>query len=138
MSYRRKKRAPNKGRKCIRRQRVKMRGNGYVLRCAKYGPKRGAGHTRRKKRGKRRGHRPFNKGRTCVEKGINKLGHETCRSYGKVYDGKKYKNRRKSRPRADSAGDFVREQRAYENKVRRAMYNTPDVVDQDIPRYWVL
>ncbi len=94
-----------RGRKCLRRKRVKMRGNGYVMRCAKYGPKRGGGSrskkrskSRKRRTGYRKGHAPFNRGRRCVEKGLNKRGIVTCRSYGAVYGDKK-KNRRRSRPR---------------------------------------
>ena len=89
MAYGRRRRAPNKGKTCKRYKRVRMRGNGIVRRCASYGAKRGStwGHRRR----------PYNRGKKCVEMGLNRLGKPTCRSYGKVYGGK-FKNRRKSRP----------------------------------------
>jgi len=95
--------------RCARYKKVRMKGNGLVRRCAKYksGPPRrkglyakAGGYRRKKSRSKRgypRGKRPYNKGRHCVEKGINKRGHVTCRSYGATYGGKK-KNRRRSRP----------------------------------------
>jgi hypothetical protein len=95
--------------RCVRYKKVRMKGNGLVRRCAKYkgGPPRrkglyakAGGYRRKKSRSKRgypRGHRPYNKGKSCVSWGLNKRGVRTCRSYGATYGGKK-KNRRKSRP----------------------------------------
>lgn len=74
MAYRRKR--SNKGRKCIRRKRVHVKGHGYAYRCAKYGPKRGGSKKRGKRRGKKR--RPFNRGKKCVQRYAN----GKCRSYG--------------------------------------------------------
>lgn len=93
MAYRR--RGGPKGRKCIRRKRVRVRGQGMALRCVKYGAKRSGGGSRsRRRKGYRRGHRPFNKGRKCIEKGLNRRGRVVCRDFG----GKRLKNRRRSRP----------------------------------------
>lgn len=91
-----------RGRKCLRRKRVRVKGRGYAMRCAKYGPKRSGGKSRSKSRGRRKtgyrkGKRPFNKGVSCKVWGVNKRGIRTCRSYGAVYGDKK-KNRRRSRP----------------------------------------
>jgi hypothetical protein len=72
MAYKRKKKS---GRKCIRRKRVRVRGHGMQLRCAKYGPKRGS-------KTKRRHKRPFNKGRHCVQKYESGPRRGKCRSYG--------------------------------------------------------
>lgn len=54
MAYRRK--GGPRGRRCVRRKRVRVRGQGMALRCVKYGPKRGAGRStkRRSKRSRRR------------------------------------------------------------------------------------
>jgi hypothetical protein len=117
--------------RCARYKKVKMKGNGLVRRCAKYksGPPRrkglyakAGGYRRKKSRSKRgypRGHRPYNKGRRCVEKGINKRGHVTCRSYGATYGGKK-KNRRRSRPSTPDIRDIIAERmRAIHNEPRR-------------------
>lgn len=78
MAYRRR-RSGTKGRKCIRRKRVRVRGQGMALRCVKYGPKRGGRKTKRRK-SKRRGsrRRPFNKGKKCIQRYAN----GKCRSYG--------------------------------------------------------
>ncbi len=85
-----------RGRKCVRRKRVRVKGQGYAMRCASYGPKR-SGYRKGKKRGYRKGKAPFNKGKSCLDWGLNKRGKLTCRSYGAVYGDKK-KNRRRSRP----------------------------------------
>lgn len=122
MSYRR---PANKGKKCVRRKRVRVRvaRGRYVmaLRCASYG-------RRSKHRGRRRGRRPFNKGVKCREWGLNRLGRRTCRSYGGVYGDKK-KNRRRSRP----SDTFVQDVRAHQNKMQRMMYET----EENIPAWWV-
>lgn len=52
MAYR--KRGGPKGRKCVRRQRVRVRGRGMQLRCAKYGPKRSGSSSRKRKSYRRR------------------------------------------------------------------------------------
>ena len=91
MAYRRKKSRGTRGKRCVRRKRVHVRGLGMAWRCAKYSGS-------RKRKSYRRRKRPFNKGRKCIEKGVDKNGRETCRSYGAVYGGKR-KNRRRSRPR---------------------------------------
>lgn len=126
MSYR-KRRSPTKGKRCVRYRRVRVRGQGMARRCVKYAG-RSAGRSRKKKRrgGFRRGSRPFNKGKKCVAWGRDRRGRRTCRSYGKVYGGK-YKNRRRSSP------DIVHEQRTYENRMRRMMY---DDTDQNVPSWW--
>ena len=54
MAYRRRKRSGTKGRKCVRRKRVHVRGQGMALRCVKYGPKRKRTTKRRRKTAKRR------------------------------------------------------------------------------------
>lgn len=99
MAYRSRRRRPsNKGKTCKRRQRVWVKGQGWAWRCKSYSKGRRSSGSRRSssRSGYRRGHRPFNKGKTCVEVGINKLGRLTCRSYGAVYGGAK-KNRRRSK-----------------------------------------
>lgn len=54
-----------------------------VKRCASYsGGYRRRASSRRRRGGYRRGHRPFNKGRSCVSFGVNRLGRRSCRSYG--------------------------------------------------------
>lgn len=95
MAYR-KRRPGNKGKTCQRRQRVYVKGYGWAWRCKSYS-KSGGKRSSSKRSGYRKGRRPFNKGKSCMEWGINSLGHVTCRSYGAVYGGKK-KNRRRSRP----------------------------------------
>lgn len=135
MSYR-KRRSPTKGKRCVRYRRVRVRGQGMARRCVKYAGRRSAGYSRKgksrsKKRGYfRRGHRPFNKGKRCVEWGRNKRGKRTCRSYGKVYGGK-YKNRRRSRP---DTHDLPRQQRTYENRMRRMMYENESA--PSVPSWW--
>lgn len=52
MAYRR--RGGPRGRKCIRRKRVRVRGQGTALRCSKYGAKRSGGSRRRRRGGYRR------------------------------------------------------------------------------------
>ncbi len=72
MAYRR--RGGPKGRKCVRRRRVRVRGQGYALRCAKYGAKRSGGG---KRRGKRR-HGGYRKPAGMARRGSK------CRSYKRV------------------------------------------------------
>jgi len=75
---------------CVRMKKVRMKGNGMVRRCAKYsGRKRRAGGYRKRSAAKRRasggyrrGHRPFNKGKTCKTWQTNKRGIRSCKSYG--------------------------------------------------------
>lgn len=52
MAYR--KRSGNKGRKCIRTKRVRMKGGKLVRRCAKYGPKRKAAKSAKRRPAKRK------------------------------------------------------------------------------------
>jgi hypothetical protein len=113
MAYRRGRRPFNKGKKCKRFKRVRMRGDGWVRRCASY---RGAAPKTSRRR-RRRGRRPFNKGKRCVEFGVNKRGRRTCRSYGKSYAG--LKNRRKSRP-SRTYHDYVQESMMH---TQRMMHN---------------
>lgn len=70
MAYR--KRGGPRGRRCIRRKRVHVRGQGMALRCVKYGAKRGASRsTKRRRPSKRRryGRKPAGmakRGSKCV------------------------------------------------------------------------
>lgn len=90
MAYR--KRGGPKGRKCIRRQRVRVRGHGMQLRCAKYGPKR-SGSSKRKssKRKSYRRRKPAGmarRGSTCKAfKYVKVRGYSKrqrrCRKYGR-------------------------------------------------------
>jgi len=49
MAYRR---SGTKGRKCVRRRRVRVKGQGMALRCVKFGPRRSGG-SRKSRRGYR-------------------------------------------------------------------------------------
>jgi len=101
MAYKRK--SWIRGRKCTRKRRVRVRGQGTALRCVAWGPKRSGGSSPRrrkasnKRRSKARGRKPWNKGKTCQDWGVGPSGKVVCRSYGKVYGGK-VKNRRRSKP----------------------------------------
>jgi hypothetical protein len=77
----RRSRAPGmarRGSKCRRYKRVRVRGQGIARRCASYGGGR--------RRGYRKGRRPFNKGKKCVSWGSRftlKSGEKRyCRSFG--------------------------------------------------------
>lgn len=65
MAYRR--RSGTKGRKCVRRKRVRVRGQGYALRCAKYGPKRGYRKSTSRRR-KRKATGMARRGSRCVRR----------------------------------------------------------------------
>ena len=91
MAYRRKKGGP-KGRRCVRRKRVRVRGHGMQLRCAKYGPKGSGRRTAAKRRTKRKGyHRKpagmARKGSHCVSyRRVRVRGHgkqRRCRKYSR-------------------------------------------------------
>lgn len=69
MAYRRRHGGP-KGRKCVRKRRVRVRGHGMALRCVKFGPKRGRAKSKRRY-GKSRLHRGM----------ARKGGHCTRRKY---------------------------------------------------------
>jgi hypothetical protein len=115
-----------RGRKCTRRQKVRVKGQGMRFRCVSFGPKRSGGGYR--KRGSKRyagglyrkGRRPYNKGKSCVDYGVNKRGVRTCRSYGKVY-GPGMKNRRKSRIYGPQAASSAYSWGAHQNAQRRAV-----------------
>ena len=80
-----------RGSHCVRYKRVRVRGGGTQRRCAKF-----SGGSRRSTRTRsryRRGKRPFNKGKKCVRKGVNKRGFVVCRSYGST-SGWRYKGRK--------------------------------------------
>jgi hypothetical protein len=115
MAYRRGRRPFNKGKKCKRFKRVRMRGDGWVRRCASY---RGAAPRTSRRRRRRSRRRPFNKGVRCKDWGVNKNGKRCCRSYGKSYAG--LKNRRRSRPAGRTYAEQVAEQMAYR---QRMMHN---------------
>jgi hypothetical protein len=85
MAYRRK-RAPNKGKKCTRYKRVRVKGQGMARRCAKFGSRRSKAGKRRRSSYRRR---PFNKGKTCKIYGyhFNKKAQRSvryCASYGSM------------------------------------------------------
>lgn len=111
--------------RCIRFKRVRVRGAGIQRRCAKYSGRkrprsRGYGKAKRRASGGyrkakrigsyKRGHRPFNKGRRCVSKGVNRKGRVTCRSYGGR--GAKSKGRGRMSSMAKVWGDIQSRQRA--------------------------
>jgi hypothetical protein len=111
MAYKRK--SWIRGRKCTRKRRVRVRGQGTALRCVAWGPKRSGGSSPRrsskasnKRRSKARGRKPWNKGKHCIEQGIGPSGKVVCRSYGKVYGGK-VKNRRRSTPNYSDVSNRV-------------------------------
>lgn len=68
--------------RCTRYKRVRVRGGGIQRRCAKFGGGRARSSSSRKRRGYKRGHRPFNKGRKCTSFGVGKHGKPVCRSFG--------------------------------------------------------
>jgi hypothetical protein len=107
MAYKRK--SWIRGRKCTRKRRVRVKGQGMALRCVAWGPKRSGGSSPRRskasnKRRKARGRRPWNKGKRCQEQGIGPSGKIVCRSYGKIYLNKT-KNRRRSIPNVSDVSD---------------------------------
>lgn len=87
MAYRR--RGGPKGRKCVRRRRVRVRGQGYALRCAKYGAKRSgtkrSGGRKRRRGGYRKPAGMARKGSTCKRyRRVRVKGHgyaRRCASY---------------------------------------------------------
>lgn len=89
MAYR--KRGGPKGRKCIRRVRVRVRGRGMQLRCAKYGPKRSGSSKSKSRRKSYRRRKPAGmarRGSTCKSfKYVRVRGHRKlqrrCRRYGR-------------------------------------------------------
>ncbi len=64
MAYRRR-RSPTKGRRCTRYKRVRVRGQGYARRCAKYGAKRG-GYRKKRRSTRRRTVGMARRGSKCV------------------------------------------------------------------------
>jgi hypothetical protein len=71
--------------RCAGYKRVRTRSGKYVKRCAKYKGGSPRSRSSRSSRGyRRRGHgrRPYNKGRKCVQMGVNRRGVGVCRSYG--------------------------------------------------------
>lgn len=71
MAYRR--RGGPRGRKCIRRKRVRVRGHGMALRCVKYGAKRSSRSTRSRRSGGKK---------SKLHRGMaRKGGHCTRRKY---------------------------------------------------------
>ena len=66
--------------RCRKFKRVRKKGGGTVRRCASFG--KGKARKRPASRSRKRGKRPFNKGKKCVAMGVNRAGRLTCRSYG--------------------------------------------------------
>lgn len=95
MAYRRRRGGP-RGRKCVRRRRVRVRGQGMALRCVKYGPKRGsAGRTKRRRSGGRRryGRKPVGmarRGSKCIRRRRVRV-----RGHGMALRCVKYSHRRR-------------------------------------------
>jgi len=87
MAYR--KRGGPKGRKCVRRQRVRVRGRGMQLRCAKYGPKRSGSSKHKRRSYKKRKHAGMaRRGSVCKSfKYVKVRGYSKrqrrCRRYGR-------------------------------------------------------
>ncbi len=79
--YRTRSRMAKRGSHCTRYRRVRSKYGGTVRRCARFSGKARRGGYRRPKRGYKRGHRPFNKGRKCVAYRMTSGGRR-CASFG--------------------------------------------------------
>ena len=80
MAYRRRRKSRGtRGKKCVRRRRVHVRGQGMALRCVKYSSRRG--RSRRRKSSYRRHRKP----RGMARRGSRCLGYKRVKVRGQGY-----------------------------------------------------
>jgi hypothetical protein len=82
-SRRRKRGMATRGSRCTGgMKRVRSVLGGTVLRCRSFGGRKASGRKRTSRSRYKKGRRPYNKGKKCVAWGRNKLGRQSCVSYG--------------------------------------------------------